>query len=35
MVDKELFGGTEPAWRVTVAAELYRIEEHCSHSARA
>ncbi|MEV5749998.1 SLATT domain-containing protein [Actinoallomurus sp. NPDC052308] len=35
MIDNELFGGTEPAWRVTVAAELYRIEEHCSHSARA
>jgi hypothetical protein len=35
MAEKELFGGIEPTWRVAVAAEFCRIEEICSHAARA
>jgi hypothetical protein len=35
MVEKELFAGIEPTWRVAVAAEFCRIEEICSRAARA
>jgi hypothetical protein len=35
MADSELFAGIEPTWRVAVSAELLRIEEICSHAARA
>ncbi len=35
MADSEVFGGIDPAWRVTVGAELYRIEENCARAARA